>query len=445
MDVLQEKRMDDLQNVSIQEKEKESLENTPKSDKKLIIILVVVVALLFVVAGLFFYFFSKKETDPIVPFPEPEPVVSTEEYEINLFKQSYFFSKDNNITNTVISPLSIKMAMAMVTEGADGTTLQELQEVLGLNENSKSYYKDFLKDVSEIENITLSIANSTWANQSLEFKQEFMDILDQYYNTEASSLDFTDPLSVDVINDWVSENTNEKISGILNEINPDAILYLINAIYFNADWTEQFNENLTQEKDFTLLDGSQVKNDLMYMSSSFQYQENEEFQAIKLPYGQDGRFIMTVYLPEEKIGLDSFINNMSIEKMESWKKDFNQMKGNLQLPKFKTEYSSELNDILKVLGIQEAFDPYGANFDNMIEVNDENVFINAVNHKTYIDVSEKGTEAAAVTSVDMSLSSIETEEEETFDMLVNRPFFFTIEDTQYNEYLFMGTILDPQQ
>jgi serpin B len=419
--------------------------------KKVIVALSILCAVLFVVSGVLGYMLMKEREEPSSPGGssgnnEPINIVTkTGDFEIDLFKESYQSSLNEDVANTVISPLSVKMAMAMVTEGARENTLTELREVLQLDENSKTYYQSLLDDISEQEDITLDIANSVWSRQGLSFETEFLDLVEQYYYAQAESLNFGDPKSVDIINDWVSDNTNGKIDSVLEEIDPLNIMFLINAIYFNADWTEQFDEDSTREKDFTLANGTTIKTDLMSMDSDFQYQENDEFQAVELPYGDDRRYVMRVYLPKEGKDINEFVNGMTREKMSEWGEAFTSMEGYLELPKFKTEYSKNLNDILKELGIREAFDDILANFKGIINLPNDNAYISKVIHKTYIDVSERGTEAAAVTSVEMSFKGMPMEPEERFEMIVDRPFFFTIDDTQSNEILFMGTILNPTE
>jgi serpin B len=154
---------------------------------------------------------------------------------------------------------------------------------------------------------------------------------------------------------------------------------------------------------------------------------------------------MRVYLPREDVVIDSFVDDLTQADINKWKNQFNLSEGDLELPKFKTEYSKKLNSILRDLGIEKAFDEYGANFDNMIIVEGENVYISEVKHRTYIDVSEKGTEAAAVTFVGMELTGMPREESEKFEMIVDRPFFFTIDDKEKDETLFMGVILNPKE
>jgi serpin B len=332
----------------------------------------------------------------------------------------------------------------MAAQGANGKTLEEMNKVIGLDETSNEYFRRLIEDAAKDGDITLNIANSVWLRQGLKFNQEYLDILNQYYMAQASTLDFGNPSSKDTINRWVSEKTNGKIEEIVDEIKPLDIAFLINAIYFNANWSTPFEEGYTSKKDFTLLDGSKVKADLMSKTAYLLYQENNEFQAVELPYGEDERYVMRVYLPKEDVKFEKFVNSIDKEILQQWGENFSSMKGVLELPKFKTEYSSSMKDILISMGIKEAFNPNSADFSKMVTVEGENVYISKVMHKTYIDVNEKGTEAAAATSVGMSATS-GPQPEEMFEMIVDRPFVFTIDDKESGETLFIGAIINPLQ
>ncbi len=371
----------------------------------------------------------------------PILINSKDGFDINIFKQIVNTSKGDN---KVISPLSIKIAMAMASEGASQGTLEEIYQSIGLNQESKIEIKKLIESISNQGEIIFEIANSTWARQGLDFKADFKNTLEDYYMSEAKVLDFTNPSSKDVINSWVKNKTNNKIDSIIDTISPNDIMYLINAIYFNADWKEQFKKEFTREQDFNLTNGSKVKVDMMNRSSEdFSYQEDADFQAVELPYGENGRFVMRVYLPNEKTDIKDFVSDITIEKYNSWKKNFAIKEGSLSLPKFKSEYSESLKEALISIGVIDAFDPQKANFERMIDISNANVYISDVKHKTYIDVSEKGTEAAAVTAVIMQMTSMPTEEER-FEMVVDRPFFFTIDDTEQDLIIFMGVIEKPE-
>ena len=373
---------------------------------------------------------------------EPDEVETMSgDFDTDLFKASFSASKNKNV---VVSPFSVKMALSMAAQGANGKTLEEMNKVIGLDETSNEYFRRLIEDAAKDGDITLNIANSVWLRQGLKFNQEYLDILNQYYMAQASTLDFGNPSSKDTINRWVSEKTNGKIEEIVDEIKPLDIAFLINAIYFNANWSTPFEEGYTSKKDFTLLDGSKVKADLMSKTAYLLYQENNEFQAVELPYGEDERYVMRVYLPKEDVKFEKFVNSIDKEILQQWGENFSSMKGVLELPKFKTEYSSSMKDILISMGIKEAFNPNSADFSKMVTVEGENVYISKVMHKTYIDVNEKGTEAAAATSVGMSATS-GPQPEEMFEMIVDRPFVFTIDDKESGEILFIGAIINPLQ
>ena len=373
---------------------------------------------------------------------EPDEVETMSgDFDADLFKESFSASDGKNV---VVSPFSVKMALSMAAQGANGKTLEEMNKVIGLDETSNEYFRRLIEDAAKDGDITLNIANSVWLRQGLKFNQEYLDILNKYYMAQASTLDFAEPSSKDTINRWVSEKTNGKIEEIVDEIKPLDIAFLINAIYFNANWSTPFEEGYTSKKDFTLLDGSKVKADLMSKTAHLLYQENNEFQAVELPYGENERYVMRVYLPKEDVKFDKFVKGIDKESLQQWGGDFGSMKGVLELPKFKTEYSSSMKDILISMGIKEAFNSNSADFSKMVTVEGQNVYISEVMHKTYIDVNEKGTEAAAATSVGMSATS-GPQPEEMFEMIVDRPFVFTIDDKESGETLFIGAIINPLQ
>ena len=409
-----------------------------KKNNKILPLLIVV---LFLSAALVFLVIKSKGVGIINPNPPDEVETMSGDFDTDLFKASFGASENKNV---VVSPFSVKMALSMAAQGANGKTLEEMNKVIGLDEASNEYFRRLIEDAAKDGDITLNIANSVWLRQGLKFNQEYLDILNQYYMAQASTLDFGNPSSKDTINKWVSEKTNGKIEEIVDEIKPLDIAFLINAIYFNANWSTPFEQGLTSKKDFTLLDGSKVQADLMSKTARLLYQENNQFQAVELPYGENERYAMRVYLPKKDVEFDKFVDSIDKESLQKWSEDFSSRKGVLELPKFKTEYSSSLNDMLISMGIKEAFNSGSADFSKMIVVEGQNVYISEVMHKTYIDVNEKGTEAAASTSVGISVTSA-PDQEEMFEMVVDRPFVFTIDDKESGEILFIGAIINPLQ
>ncbi len=411
-------------------------------NRKTLIISLSIAAVILLIATIILYilYINKVKKDPVdIPDQKITYLVSTGNFEIDLFRQSFL---DSTKSNTVISPFSVKLAMSMATEGANGYTLEQLQDILQVTVGSKDVFKGLMDDLNTSEDITLNIANSVWSRQGYQFKQTYIDILTNYYLAEARELDFSEPSSKDVINAWVDRKTEGKISKIVDSIDKTHIMFLINAIYFNSDWKEQFKEEFTQIRPFTLVDGTQVNIDTMHMSSELEYFENNDFQAVELPYGKEGRFVMRVYLPREEKEIKDFVSELRNDDLNNWKGKFSSKSVNLGLPKFKIEYDTSLKNTLQKLGIKDAFLPGIADFGEMVPVSSKEVYIGDIKHKTYIDVSERGTEAAAVTSIEMEITAMPTQEK-IYEMVVDRPFFFTIEDTENDLYLFMGTILNP--
>jgi serpin B len=285
----------------------------------------------------------------------------------------------------------------------------------------------------------LSIANSLWANQNTNFKPQFLQRNQQFYGAKVTKLDFENPDSPDAINDWVKENTRGKIEQIVDQIKPDDVLFLINAIYFKGNWTEQFDKSKTTERPFYLSDGSQKQHPMMSQSGNYRYYENENFQAISLPYGT-GRLSLYVFLPRKNSSLENFQQELNAEDWQRWINEFRMRDGSIQLPRFKFEYDIVLNDALKALGMKDAFDESKANFSNMASAN---IFISEVKHKTFVEVNEEGTEAAAATAVRATQTSARMSED-PFQMVVDRPFFCAIRDNQTGTILFMGSIVDPK-
>lgn len=229
---------------------------------------------------------------------------------------------------------------------------------------------------------------------------------------------------------------------MVDRIDPEIILFLINAIYFKGQWQVEFEKNKTKDDVFKLAGGHQKKLPMMFQSGRYNYHKGEDFQAVALPYGT-GRVSMYVFLPDEHRTLDQFERDLTPGNWESWMRDFRVVPGDLTLPRFKIEYEADLNDILKALGMAEAFDPMRANFSGIAEPNlGDRIYISRVKHKTFAEVNEEGTEAVAVTSVEMGLTSV-PQPQEKFIMKVDRPFFFAIRDNGTGVVLFMGSVADP--
>ena len=290
--------------------------------------------------------------------------------------------------------------------------------------------------------VTLTIANSLWAREGVPFKQDFLQRNALFFEAEISTLNFSDPSASETINQWVDTNTEGKIQKIVSDqIDPATVLFLINAIYFKGTWQREFDPSRTREGAFQLPNGDVKQVPMMRQQRRYPYYRGENFQAISLAYG-DGQMRMYIFLPDRESDLNTFLENLNAESWETWMSEFHGQDVSLVMPKFKLEYEKNLNDTLKVLGMDIAFAPDLADFSRMapLEILGKNLYIGEVLHKTFVEVNEEGTEAAAVTSVGVVATSVPPP---PIPFTIDRPFFFAIRDNQTKTVLFMGAIVDP--
>lgn len=350
-------------------------------------------------------------------------------------------NKNEQDKNVFISPLSISMALGMTLNGANGETKQAMQtalELVGLTDQQiNESYKSLIELLVGLDpKVKFKIANSIWYRNGYTFEQDFLDVNRDYFNARVAGLDFGNPQSKDIINAWVEESTNGKIKEIVDQIDPLTVMFLINAIYFKGTWTYEFDKNQTRDDFFNLPDGSQVQCKMMAQTGEFSYYANDDFQAIDLPYG-DKLFSMTIILPEQGKSIDALIATLNAQNWEAWLGNFSKLEGDLYFPRFKLEYEIKLNDVLKSLGMEIAFDPNLADFTRMYK--NGGIYIDNVKHKSFVEVNEEGTEAAAATVVDMRLTSVGS----GFTIRVDRPFVFAIRENHSGTILFIGKIVDP--
>jgi len=370
---------------------------------------------------------------------EARQVQASNEFSFDIFKELSVGQADSNV---FISPLSIYYALGMTYNGTAGETAEEMKNTLHLPEETSEEINSSFETLMEYllgldPDVTLQIANSIWYRDGWTFKETFLNICKDYFSAEISGLDFNDPSSVDTINNWVDENTNHKIDNIIDSIDPRTVMFLINAIYFNGTWKYEFDSEMTEEKDFYLTDGNTTKCNTMVQTAELKYMSNDDFQAVNLPYG-NGNYVMTIILPNSNANIDSIIEEMNSTNWELWMSQMETKKGTVYLPKLKFAYEKELNDALQSLGMRKAFS--GADFSNMDETA-QYLFISEVRHKSFIEMNEEGTEAAAVTIVEISFESIG--EEGDFTMNMNRPFIYAIQDINTNAMLFVGLLNVP--
>jgi serine protease inhibitor len=343
--------------------------------------------------------------------------------------------------NAFISPASIATALSMTYMGAGGETRQAMAKAMRLGELGPDVVATANQNLLSLlrsadPKVQLQVANSLWARQGIEFRPEFMQTNRTHFSAQVEALNFSDPVALKTINKWVSDRTQGRIPQIVDSIPPDAVLYLINAIYFKGQWQHQFDKKLTEDQPFTLLNGSTVQAPLMQRHGDYPHFQGENYQAVRLPYGR-GRLGMVVFLPNGGTSLHELVKHIRASSWAEVSGRLKSMKGDVFLPRFKMEYKQELSEQLKALGMEVAFQPNAADFTGMRSERD--LYIQAVLHRTFVEVNEEGTEAAATTGVQIGITSMP----ETFTFRADRPFFFVIEDRETNMILFTGLILDP--
>ncbi|HEV2130927.1 MAG TPA: serpin family protein, partial [Longimicrobiaceae bacterium] len=341
--------------------------------------------------------------------------------------------------NLFVSPTSAAFALAMVYNGASGETAAQMARMLGIEgmtlEEANRANQEWLASLTDTgRQVELSIANSLWIRQGFPVEPAFLERNQSFYRAEVRQLDFNSPSAVGTINAWVSQSTRGKIPTIIDGIDPLDMLFLINALYFKADWTHQFDKRRTQPAPFRLLDGSVKNVPMMSQEKKFPYFRGDGFSLVALPYA-NGRFSMVLALPDANSDLASFYGKLSPADLRSWIAGMNgEIK--VSLPRFTIEWEKTLNETLSALGMEDAFVPGRADFSG-INPQQTDLHISELKQKTFLRVDEEGTEAAAVTSARMSVTSAPLE------LRFDRPFFLAIRDNATETLLFLGQVVDP--
>jgi serpin B len=347
----------------------------------------------------------------------------------------------------MISPVSVSLALAMTYNGAEGETKSAMEETLYLSGLSPKQinesYKSLMKDLLSVDpRVTMEIANSIWYRQEFHVEQNFIDINSTYYDAEVNALDFNSPEAGNTINGWVADRTHDKIDKIIDEtIDPLTVMFLINAIYFNGEWKYRFDTSKTSEESFYLPDSREIQTDMMVTETELGYYKNELFQAVELPYG-NGDYSMVCFLPKGEYQVSDIVAAMNTENWNQWMNSFDTTEIQLYLPKFKFEYKKKLKEILSLMGMEIAFIPEKANFDG-INPTQEDLYINEVLHKTFVEVDEKGTEAAAVTSVQIN-TLCDGCGGGPMELRFDKPFVFVIREVTTDIIIFSGVLMNPE-
>lgn len=347
--------------------------------------------------------------------------------------------------NTVVSPLSIAAALYMTYNGANGATKADMQAALNLNGISvDSLNSAFLELTKLLENakagVKLSSANAVfWDEERLSPSQDFLAKMAAFYDAETYEEDFQNNADAVLtqINKWVKDETEGRIEKILEELNPEEVMFLINALYFIGDWEQPFAADVTTDRPFTLSDGREINVPTMYQDSHFAYYDGTDFTGVSCTFA-DTSLAMWFILPPAEQEIDDFIGTVSYNKIvEGLTTGATTGRIELQLPKFEVEYKIQLNEVLKGMGMEIAFDPQQADFSKLGTTAMGNTYISRVEHKTYLKIDEKGAEGAAVTSVGIGVTSLPP------SIKFNRPFLTVLIHKPTKTPVFVGKIENP--
>jgi serpin B len=343
-------------------------------------------------------------------------------------------------TNLMISPLSISQALSMTYNGANGATKAAMEDALRIT----GYSRDELNELNKVlvdalvahdEKVAISVANSIWYRKEYTVLPDFIARNQSYYHAEVQPVDFAAATCKDVINKWVSDNTNKKIDKIVDQINPESFMFLINAIYFKGCWTNPFNVKNTGKQTFYSESGREVQVDMMNKKMDLNLYANETFTSVELSYGK-GNWRMFLFLPETGKTVADVEKSFTPDNWNNWLTRYDSV-FNVQfsMPKFTFSYEESLKDVLSAMGMQVAFTEM-ADFTGILP--EGGLLITGVKHKTFVEVNEEGTEAAAVTSVEVGVTSIGN------FITFNKPFVFAIAEKSTGAILFIGRMMKPE-
>ena len=356
------------------------------------------------------------------------------------FAVRLFQASEKSGENTLVSPLSVLCALAMTANGAEGETLKQMEAVLGMTaEDLNGYLYSYRKDLSQGEKFKLSLANSIWFTEDGRFTvdRDFLQLNADYYGADIYQAPFNAQTCKD-INSWVRRNTDGMIPEILDQIPQEAVMYLVNALAFEAEWSKIYEKHQVRDGQFTKEDGTKQNVDFMYSSEGVYLEDEKAAGFIK--YYKGGRYAFAAMLPNEGVSVSDYIASLNGESLNAMLADPKHTTVFASIPKFEMEYSAELSEILKAMGMPRAFDSENAEFERLGVFADGNIYIGRVLHKTFISVGEKGTKAGAATVVELSGEAAAPQEPK--QVYLDRPFVYMLVDCENNIPFFIGTVMD---
>ncbi|MBQ7100205.1 MAG: serpin family protein, partial [Clostridia bacterium] len=358
------------------------------------------------------------------------------DFAVRLFRAS---AEDGK--NVLLSPLSVLCALAMTANGAENETLEEMEAVLGMSKDELNLYVySYINSLPDSNEYKLSLANSIWftGDERFTVSREFLQANADYYGADIYKAPFNDKTCRE-INKWVKHKTDSMIPEIVDEIPTDAVMYLVNALAFEAQWRKVYEKDQVRDGEFTKEDGTKQTAEFMYGMEGT-YLEDEKASGF-VKYYKGGKYAFVAMLPDEGVSVSEYVASLDGEKLRAMLSDPGYTTVSTALPKFETEYSVEMNDVLKSMGMSTAFSSDEADFTALGTSTRGNIYINRVLHRTYISVGEKGTKAGAATAVEMAdEAGMETLEPK--EIYLDRPFVYMLIDTENNIPFFIGTMTD---
>ena len=373
---------------------------------------------------------------------EAEMVTAANTFGFNLLKEVNTSFADSNV---FMSPLSASMALGMTMNGAEGTTFEEMRSTLGFGPRTydelNSAYKSLIALLRGLDPaVEFKIANAIYydlADLGAAVEPSFLSQSRDYFDAEVKGLDFRMPSTVDTVNAWASANTNGKIPRIIDRIEEQIVMLLMNAIYFKGDWRAAFKTSETSSQSFRSLRGVDVPVSMMHRKGGFRSGRTSNATVAELPYGGDA-FVMTILLPDENVNVNTFVSGLTPAAWQQATANLHDSEVDIYLPKFKLAWEDTLNDELKRMGMRQAFIPDGAQFTRISRTMGNQLYVDFVKQKAFVDVNEEGTEAAAVTVVGVGVTSAPV------PVRIDRPFVFAIRERLSGTVLFLGKIVEPK-
>lgn len=372
--------------------------------------------------------------------PADDGAAALTDFSVRLFQQSLEEDK-----NTLLSPTSVLFALAMTANGAKGDTLAQMEEVFGVSvEELNPYLCTYREALEGMESSKLSLANAIWFKDegSLTVEPDFLQTNADYYNAGAYKAPF-DEKTCEEINGWVSEHTNGMVKEILDEIPQEAVLYLVNALAFEAEWEEIYKETQVRDGVFTLEDGTKQDVKLMYSEEGTYLEDAYAIGFMK--YYKDREYAFAAMLPKEDVSVSDYVASLQGATVTELFQTAQQKDVRTAIPVFESTYDVEMSKLLMNMGMTDAFDLKKADFSRMAHSTEGNIAISRVLHKTHIAVDEAGTKAGAATVVEMKRESCPIEEEEPKVVYLDRPFVYMIVDCDRNVPIFIGTLINPAE